>query len=95
MKMTTNMKTNEDELKKEDDLKICPPTQQQCCLPPSKYNNTWIFLTTSHFDSHTTNDVKLEKLSGVQTRNRIPHDEYNKSSIGHAHAYIFMQRRLV
>ena len=32
--MTSNMKTNEDELKDEDVLKNCPPTQQQFCPPP-------------------------------------------------------------
>ena len=54
---------------------------------------------TCHLDSYTTNDVKLEMLSGVQTGNRIPHDEYNVRGIAHARAYlkdnIFMQRRLV
>ena len=30
------------------------------------YNITWIFLKTSHLDSHTTNDFKPEMLSGVQ-----------------------------
>ena len=38
-------------------------------------------------------------LSGVQTGNRIPNDEYNVRGIAHARAYIkddiFMQRRLV
>ena len=34
MKMTSNMKTNENELKNEDVLKNCPPTQQQFCPPP-------------------------------------------------------------
>ena len=38
-------------------------------------------------------------LSGVQSGNRIPHDEYNVRGIAHARAYIkddiFMQRRLV
>ena len=32
---------------------------------------------TSHLDSRTTTDVKLDMLSGVQTRNGIPHDRYN------------------
>ena len=54
---------------------------------------------TSHLDSHTTNDVQPEMLSGVQTGNRIPHNEYNVRGIAHALAYIkddiFMQRRLV
>ena len=31
MKMTSNIKTNEDELKNEDVLKNCPLTQQQFC----------------------------------------------------------------
>ena len=38
-------------------------------------------------------------LSGAQTGNRIPHDEYNVRGIAHARAYIkddiFIQRRLV
>ena len=55
------------------------------------------FLKTSHLDSHTTNDVKPEMLSGVQTGNRIPHDRYNVRGIAHARSYkkdnIFMQRR--
>ena len=53
---------------------------------------------TSQLDSHTTTDVKLEMLSGVQTGNRIPHDQYNVRDIAHARSYIkddiFMQRRL-
>ena len=32
---------------------------------------------TSHLDSHTTTDVRPEMLSGVRTRNGIPHDKYN------------------
>ena len=43
---------------------------------------------TSQLDSHTTNDVKPEMLSGVQTGNRIPYDEYNVRGIAHARAYI-------
>ena len=97
MKMTSNVKTNEDELKNDDVLKNCPPTAQQFC-PPSYYDITWIFLTTSHLDSHTKNDVKPEMLSGVQTGNRIPHDRYDVRGIAHARSYIkddiFMQRRL-
>ena len=54
---------------------------------------------TSHLDSHTINDVKPELVSGVQSGNRIPHDENNVRGIAHARAYIkddiFMQRRLV
>ena len=55
MKMTSNMKMNEDALKNEDILKNCPP-------PPSYYDITWIFLKTSHLDSHTNKDVKPEML---------------------------------
>ena len=51
MKITSSMKTNEDEL--------------------NYYNITWIFLKTSHLDSHTTNDAKQEMLSGVQTGNKM------------------------
>ena len=32
---------------------------------------------TSHLNSHRTTDIKPEMLSGVQTRNGTPHDEYN------------------
>ena len=68
-------------------------------LPPP--HNTILpefFLTTSHLDSLTINEVKQEMLSGVQSGNGIPHDDYNVRGIAHAHSYkkndIFMQRRL-
>ena len=57
------------------------------------------FLMTSHLNSHRTTDIKPEMLSGVQTGNGTPHDEYN--IYGNAHArtnrkdYICMQRQLV
>ena len=54
---------------------------------------------TSHLDSHTTNDVKSEMLSGVQTRNGIPHDKFNIRGTAQARTNrkddIFMQRWLV
>ena len=51
--------------------------------------HTKIFsVMTSHLDSHTTTNVKLEMLSGVKTGNRIPHDENNVRGIAHARAYI-------
>ena len=57
-----------------------------------------IFLMTSHLDSHTTTDAKLDMLSGVQTGNGIPHDRYNLRGIAHARTNkkddIFMQRWL-
>ena len=43
---------------------------------------------TPHLDSHKTNDAKMKMLLGVQTGNRIPHDEYNVCGIAHGHAYI-------
>ena len=53
---------------------------------------------TSHLDSHTTTDVKLDMLSGVQTGKGILHVRYNIRGIVHARTnrkdYIFMQRRL-
>ena len=53
---------------------------------------------TSQRDSQTTTDVKPEIISGVQTANGIPHDEYNIRGIVHAHTNrkddIFMQNRL-
>ena len=98
MKMTSNMKTNEDELKNKDVPKNYP--QPNTILPPpslSYYDITRFFLKTSHLDSHTKNDVKPHMLSGVQTGNRIPHDRYNVRSIAHACSYIkddiFRQRR--
>ena len=105
MKMTSNMKMNEDELKNEDGLKNedvlknWPTTQQQLCPNLSYYNITQIFFKTSHLYSHTTNDVNPEMLSGVQTGNRIPHDDYNERGNSNARAsvkdHIFMQRKLV
>ena len=57
------------------------------------------FLMTSHLDSQTTNGVKPEMLSGVQTGNGTPHGKYNIRGIPHARTKrkddIFMQRRLV
>ena len=53
---------------------------------------------TSQLDGHTTNDVKPEILSGVQTGNGTPHDKYNIRGIVHARTNrkddIFMQRQL-
>ena len=54
---------------------------------------------TSHHDSQTTTNVKLEIIPGVLAGNGIPHDKYNIRGIA-AHARtnkkddIFMQRRL-
>ena len=54
---------------------------------------------TSNLSSHRTTDIKPEMLSGVQNRNRAPHDKYIIRGIAHARANrkedIFMQRRLV
>ena len=52
---------------------------------------------TYHLDSHGTTDIKLEMLSGVQTRNGIQHVEYNLRGIAHAYRKdnFFMQRRLL
>ena len=36
---------------------------------------------------HTTTDVEMETLSGVQTRHGIPHDKYNVRSYAHACTY--------
>ena len=44
---------------------------------------------TSNFDSHTTTDVKPEILSGVKTRNGIPHDKYSICGIAHM-LYIYI-----
>ena len=40
---------------------------------------------TSHLNSHGTNDIKPEMLSGVQTGNGIPHDKYNIRGIARVH----------
>ena len=54
---------------------------------------------TSHLNSHGTTDIKPEMLSGVQTGNGTPHDEYNIRGIAHVRTNrkdnIFMQRRQV
>ena len=55
------------------------PTNFLC--PPSLKKLPEFFLMTSHLDSHTTTDVQPDLLSGVQTRNGIPHDRYNVRSI--------------
>ena len=53
----------------------------------------------SDLDNNTTTNVKPEMLSGVKTRNGIPHDKYNVCDIAHVHTNtkdnIFMPRRLV
>ena len=53
---------------------------------------------TSHRDSHTTTEVKLEMIPGILTGNEIPHDKYYVRGIAHARTDrkddIFMQRRL-
>ena len=53
---------------------------------------------TSHCDSHTTTDVKLEMKPGIQIRNGIPHDKFNLCRIAHARTSIkvdiFLQRWL-
>ena len=53
---------------------------------------------TSHQDSHTTTDVKLEIIPGVLTGNGVPDDKYDISGISYEHTNrndaIFMQRRL-
>ena len=55
-----------------------------------------VFLMTSHLDSHTTTDVKLDMLLGVQSGNGIRHDRYNILGIAHVCSNrkdeIFMQR---
>ena len=54
---------------------------------------------TFHLDNHTTTNVKLEMLLGVQTWDGFPHDKYNICGIAHAHTNrkgnIFMKRQLV
>ena len=59
----------------------------------------FFLLLTSFLDSHTTTDFKPEMLTGLQTENRIPHDEYNIRVITHLHLYrkdnIFVQTGLV
>ena len=52
---------------------------------------------TIHLDCYATTDCKPEMLSGVETGNRIPHDEWNLRGIAHIYRKddIFMQRRLM
>ena len=53
----------------------------------------------SDLDNNTTTNVKPEMLSGVKTRNGIPHDKYNVCDISHVLTNrkddIFTQRGLV
>ena len=53
---------------------------------------------TSHLDSNTTTDVKLDMLLGEQTGNGVPHDRYDIRSIALVRTIgkdnILMQRRL-
>ena len=88
VKMTSKMKTTS---------KIAP---LHFFAPPSPWKNTWNFLLmTSYLDSHTTTDIQPEMLSGVQTRNWIPRDEYDIRGIAHSRRNrkdnIFKKRRLV
>ena len=48
---------------------------------------------TSHLDSHTATDVKPDMLSGVQTGNGIPHDQYNICGIAHV-KYLMLNIKL-
>ena len=49
-------------------------------------------------DIHTTTDVKPEMIAGINTRNGIPHNEYDIRSIANVRTNrkddIFMQRQL-
>ena len=51
---------------------------------------------TSHLESYSTTDVKLNMLSGVLSGKGMQHEEYNIRGIAHVHACrkedIFMQR---
>ena len=42
---------------------------------------------TIHLDCYATTDCKPEVLSGVETGNRIPHDEWNLRGIAHMYTY--------
>ena len=41
-------------------------------------------LMNSHLNRHSTNDNKSDMLSGDQTGNGTPHDEYDIRGIAHA-----------
>ena len=53
---------------------------------------------TTHRDSHTTTDVKPERISGLLTGNGIPHDKYNIRGIVYMRTNrkddILMRRRM-
>ena len=88
LKMKTTSKTeddlkNEGDLKNEDALKNWP-LPKNYLAPPPLIKLPEILLMTSHLDSHTITDVKPDMLSGVQSRNGIPHDRYNICSFAHA-----------
>ena len=96
MRTTSKMKTT---LKMKTTSKIGLHPQIFLSPPPPLKKLPEMFLMTSHLDSHTTTDVKLDMLSGVQPGNGIPHDKYNIRGIAHARTNrkddIYMQRRLV
>ena len=46
-------------------------------FPPQHPQKIICFFMTSHFDSHTTTAIKSKMFWGVQTGNRIQHDEYH------------------
>ena len=56
------------------------------------------FWMTSHRNSHTKTDVKLELILGVKTGNEIQHNKYDVRGIAQARTdikdNIFLQRRL-
>ena len=52
--------------------------------PPPLKKLPEFFFMTSHLDSHKTTDINPEMLSGVQTRNEIPHVKNNIRGTGHA-----------
>ena len=62
-------------LKNEDDLKNWLSPQIVLPVIPLKELHE-MFLMTSHLDSHTTTDIKLDILSDVKTGNAIPHIMY-------------------
>ena len=69
------------------------------CCNTHLISTSYLFLMTSHLNSHRTTDIKPEMLSGVQTGNGTPHDKYNIRGIAHARTNriddIFMQSQLV
>ena len=66
-----------------------PLTEDDLCIRCKFLYYLKKMLMTIHLDCYVTTDCKPEMLSGVETGNRIPHDEWNLRGIVHAHTEMY------